>query len=110
MIRLPPTPILLATAKATLLAWLVLRGAVAMGSVLPGALVDPSPTIPPHVSLFVMLAAGGVAVLDVSVARERILLGNLGVGRRSVFGVSLMISGALEMISALAFRGLGVGG
>ncbi len=111
MFRFTPPPILGATAKVTVLAWLVLRGALAMGSRLPGApLPDRFPGFLPHVSLFVMLAAGAVALIDLTVARERIFIGNLGVGRRSVFGVSLLVSGAFEIATALAIRGLAMGG
>jgi hypothetical protein len=109
MVRFPPTPILRSTAKATVLAWLVLRGALAMAPLLPGALVERPPGFLPQVSLFVMLLAGAVAWIDLTVARERILLGNLGVGRRWVFGFSLLVSGALEITTALVRRGLGLG-
>ena len=56
-----------------------------------------------------MLLAGAVDLMDLTVARERIFLGNLGLGRRWVFGFSLLVSGVLEITTALVRSGLGLG-
>jgi hypothetical protein len=57
-----------------------------------------------------MLGAAATVVIDITVARERLLLGNLGVGRRMIAGVSLLVSGTLEVASAVAVHALGLGG
>ena len=101
MMRIPPRPVFWATLRTTLLAWLVLRAIVAFSSGSPSVLL---PT-----SVFLMLAVAAVAVVDITVSRERLLLGNLGVGRRVIAGVSLLVSGALELVSAIAVQGLGLG-
>ena len=69
-----------------------------------------SPWISLPASVFLMLAAAAIAVVDVAVARERLLLGNLGMWRRVIVGVSLLVSGTLEIASAVAAHGLGLGG
>ncbi|MFH1762737.1 MAG: hypothetical protein ABIF09_00970 [Gemmatimonadota bacterium] len=102
MIHLPPRPFFWATFRITVLAWLVLRVIVGMANGLPGIL--------PPVSILLMLGVATIAVLDGTVARERLLLGNLCVGRRGIVAVSLLVSGALEVASALAVHVLGMGG
>ncbi len=101
MIRLPPAPVFWATARTTALAWFVLRGVVGMSSGSPSILLP--------ASLFLMLGAAATAVVDLTVARERLLLGNLGVGRRVVVSLSLLVSGVLEITAAVAVRFLDLG-
>jgi len=102
MVRFPPKPVCWATLRISLLAWLVLRAIVALS--------NGSPTILLPVSLFLMLGVAVIAVVDISVARERLLLGNLGVGRRGVVGISLLVSGTLEIASMVVVHALGLGG
>jgi len=102
MIRLPPEPVCWATLRTTLLAWLVLRAIVGLS--------NGSPTILLPVSLFLMLGVAVIAVVDITVARERLLLGNLGVGRRVVAGISLLVSGTLEIASAVLVHVMSLGG
>ncbi len=102
MTRFPPRPVCWATFRTTFLVWLVLRSVV--------GLANGSPAILPPVSLFLMLGAAATVVIDITVARERLLLGNLGVGRRMIAGVSLLVSGTLEVASAVAVHALGLGG
>ena len=102
MIRIPPKAVCWATFRTTFLVWLVLRAVV--------ALANGSPSILLPVSLFLMFGAAATVVIDITVARERLLLGNLGVGRRAIAGVSLLVSGTLEVASAVAVHALGLGG
>ncbi len=102
MIRLPPKPFFWATFRLTVLAWMVLRGFVGMAY--------GSPRIALPSSIFLMLGLAAIAVVSTTVGRERLLLGNLGVGRRGIVAVSLLVSGALELSSALAVDVLGLGG
>jgi hypothetical protein len=57
-----------------------------------------------------MLGVAATAVVDITVARERLFLANLGAGRRVIVGLSLLVSGALEVISAVAVHALDLGG
>ena len=102
MIRLPPASVFWATARITILAWLMLRVFVGM--------YTHSPSILLPASLFLMLGVAVTGVVDITVARERLLLGNLGVGRRVVVVLSLLVSGVLEISSAFALRALNLGG
>jgi hypothetical protein len=102
MIRLPPAPVFWATARTTALAWFVLRGIV--------GLAGGSPSIRLPVSVFLMLGVAVTAVVDVTVSRERLMLGNLGVGRRVIVGISFLGSGTLEILSAVAVHFLDLGG
>jgi len=102
MILLPPKPVCWATVRTTFLVWLVLRAVVGLSG--------GSPSILPPVSLFLMFGAAATAVVDITVARERLFLANLGVGRRVIVGLSLLISGALEVMSAVAVHALDLGG
>ena len=102
MIRPPPASVFWATARITILVWLMLRVFVGM--------YTHSPSILLPASLFLMLGVAATAVVDLTVARERLLLGNLGVGRRTVVGLSLLVSGLLEITSAVAVRILDLGG
>lgn len=102
MIHLPPKPFFWATLRLTVLAWIVLRVLAAMAY--------GSPWIALPSSIFLMLGLAAIAVVSTTVGRERLLLGNLGVGRRGVVAVSLLTSGALEVSSALAVDVLGLGG
>jgi hypothetical protein len=83
------------------LAWVVLRVLVGLESGSPDILL---PT-----SIFLMAGVAGIAVVDLYVARERVFLANVGIGRRSVVLVSLLVSGSLELLSALVV-GLGAAG
>ena len=102
MISLPPKPVCWATARTTFLVWLVLRAVVGLSS--------GSPSIFLPVSLFLMLGVAATAVVDITVARERLFLANLGVGRRVIVGLSLLVSGALEIMSAVAVHALDLRG
>ena len=102
MVRLPPKSVCWATLRITILVWLMLRVMLAG--------YNQSPSILPPVSLFLMLGVAVIAVVDITVARERLLLGNLGVGRRGVVGISLLVSGTLEIASMVVVHALGLGG
>ena len=102
MVQLPPKPVWIATLRITFLVWVVLRSIL--------ALYHGSLTILLPVSLFIMMGAAVTAVVDATVARERLFLGNLGLGRRVVVGIALLGSGALEVVSAVVVRALDLGG
>lgn len=93
MSRLPPWPVVWATARTTLLVWLVLRGVIGVGSGGPGVLL--------HTSLFTILGTGAVVVADVSRNRERLILANLAVGRRHVAAVCILLTTFLEVFTAV---------
>ena len=96
MIQLPPKAVFWSTLKISILAWIVLRGFAGASA---GSLSIYLPA-----SVFLILGVGVVALLDSYVARERLFLANLGVGRRwvGVFAVSVAL--VLEVIAALALR------
>ena len=102
MIRLPPKAVFSATLRTTVLVWFVLRAIVAFANGSPAILLP--------VSHFLMLGVTATAVVDMTVARERLFLGNLGVGRRVIAGIALLGSGILEGVSAVAVHVLGLGG
>jgi len=56
-----------------------------------------------------MLAVAVTAVVDITVSRERVFLGNLGVSRKAVGGLAFSVSGALEIAAALVIRAFGLG-
>ena len=101
MIRLPPGPVCWTTVRTTVLVWVVLRALAAGYSGSPGMLLP--------ASLFLILGAAAVAVVDITVARERIFLGNLGVSRRAIGGVAFVVAGTLEITASLVIRAMGVG-
>jgi len=102
MLALPPKPIVVTTFKTTLLVWVVLRGLLVSGT---GTLA-----ILPPASLFLMMSVAVTAVMDIVVARERVFLGNLGVGRRGIAGMSFVLTGVLEVISGLVLLWVSPGG
>ena len=102
MIQLPPKPVWASTLRITVLVWVVLRSIV--------ALYNGSPTILLPASLFLMMGVAATAVVDATVARERLWLGNLGIGRRAVAGIALLGSGTLEVVSAVLLRALDLRG
>jgi hypothetical protein len=59
--------------------------------------------------MFLILGTALVALVDVSVSRERLILANSGLGRRFVAAVALLVSGTLEVAAALALRLLDLG-
>lgn len=93
MSRLPPWPVVWATARTTLLVWLVLRGLMGISSGRPGVLL--------HTSLFTILGTAAVVVADVGRNRERLLLANLAVGRREVAATAIFITTVLEVVVAM---------
>ena len=101
VIRLPPGPVCWTTVRTTVLVWVVLRAIAGMSSGSPGMLLP--------ASLFLMAGAATTAVVDITVARERIFLGNLGVGRRAIGGLAFFVAGALEITAALVIRAMGIG-
>lgn len=102
MIRLPPKEVFSATYRTTVLAWLVLRGIVGM--------YGGSPSVLLRTSVFLMFGVAMIAVVDMTVARERLLLGNLGVGRWEVAAISLLGCMVLEFVSGAVVRLAGLGG
>lgn len=94
MSRLPPWPVVWATARTTLLVWLVLRGLLAYSSGRPAVLF--------HASIFTILGTAAVVVADVGRNRERLLLANLAVGRRGVAATAILITTLLEVVVAMA--------
>ena len=101
VIRLPPGPVCWTTVRTTVLVWVVLKVFAGMYSGSPG--------MPLPASLFLMLGAATTAVVDITVARERIFLGNLGVDRRAIGGLAFVVAGTLEITAALVIRAMGIG-
>ena len=102
MSRLPPWPVVWATARTTLLAWLVLRGVIWLGSGGPGVLL--------HTSIFTILGTAAVVVADVGRNRERLFLASLAVGRRHVAVVSILLATTLEVVAFLVLGAVEPGG
>ena len=102
MFILPSDPAFRATLRTSILAWLVLRVFIGGYSGTPSILL---PT-----SLSLMLAVPAIALIDGAVSRERLFLGNLGLGRRVMAGVSLLVTGILEIMAALVLHALDLGG
>ena len=99
MIRLPPRPAIWSTFRVTLMTWIVLRGLVGFASGSPAILFS--------ASVFLVLGVAVVALVDSSVARERLFYENLGVGRRMIAGMAVGFACGLEVASALILSFLG---
>jgi hypothetical protein len=87
------------TIRISVPTWILLRG------ILAGA--SGSPTILLPASIFLVFGVCAVALVDSSVARERLFLANLGVGRRAIAGISLSVACALELAAAIALGAIG---
>mgnify|MGYP001815063480 CR=1 FL=1 len=92
-----PKPVIWATVRSTFLSWVVLRAFVGFAS---GRL-----SLTLSASVFLMLGVVAIALIDVAVARERLFLGNLGVGRRTVAAISFSTVVALEVAAHLVLSG-----
>ncbi|MGD2120914.1 MAG: hypothetical protein PVJ76_04180 [Gemmatimonadota bacterium] len=101
------------TIRTTLLSWVVLRAFVGFATVVLGDSVGfavAGLSLVLGASILLILGVAAIAVIDISVARERLFLANLGVSRRTIAGISFGVATALEFMAYLALSALGAGG
>lgn len=96
MLRIPPKQIVWPIVRVSALAWAVIRAVVAAAINLAAEASEDASLLLPT-SVILVLAVGVVALVDNSLARERIWNANLGLGRRRVFLLAVASAGALEM-------------
>jgi hypothetical protein len=96
MLRLPPGQIVWPIVRISALAWAVIRAVVTAAIKVAGVAPEDA-SLRLLTSVVLVLAVGVVALVDNSLARERIWNANLGLGRRRVFLLAVASAGALEM-------------
>ena len=91
---IPPGSVVWPTLRIAALAWLFLRAFVGFAA--------GSTALHPFVSFVLAIGVAFIALVDLSMNRERAWVGNLGVGRGEIFLLALVFAGVLEVVSTLA--------
>lgn len=88
MKRLPPRPLLVPLVLTSTLVWVVPRAILALGARAMAARYDLSPGLSPVTLLLLAAGVSWVVLLDLTISRERVFAGNLGLAPRTLLGVA----------------------